>query len=191
MRSTFTRLIIVFFGLLTGCSQQLQRDTCVMLSDNIRYCLADIPSDTASNTYSQYVSIEHQGKRHQLLTEFALTPQQMKLVGLAPIGQPLFTIVYDCKQLHSQQSSLLGDKFSAEYLMTLLQLAYWPESEVNKQLSSGRWQTIDCMQTMCKALIDDNQSLIVMQYSNTSSWQADIEIAIPAANINIKIQHLE
>ncbi|MCL1143512.1 DUF3261 domain-containing protein [Shewanella gaetbuli] len=184
-------LVTVVMVSLSGCSQQLQRQTCVTLASNLDYCLAPISQAITADAYSQTVEFTHDEKSHQLLTELQIDHQTMTLVGLAPLGQPLFTIVYDGDTILSQQSSLLGEQFKAEYLMAMLQLAYWPLEEVNQSLSNGQYRQVPCEYALCRQLIDNNQRVIEVNYSKQDPLMADIEMNINQANVHIKIQRLQ
>jgi len=178
--------------LLSGCSQQLQRQTCVALSEAVNYCLAPINEQVEQGAHSQTVQFSHGGQTHQLITELQIDQHTMTLVGLAPLGQPLFTIIYDGNRLISQQSSLLGKDFKAEYLMAILQLVYWPIEVVNQHLSSGRWQQQVCQSTLCRQLSQDNSDVVLnAEYSQMTPWQAAIDIHITQANVQIRIQALQ
>lgn len=166
--SLFT-LLLASIGLM-GCTQLLQRQTCVALAEKMHYCLAPLPnefgntrdkplaeplSNITTNTaitgqqvnsqsevflpqsFSQKVSIKVADKSHELLAHVELEGERMTLVGIAPLGQALFTLVYDGNTLSSEQSVLLGDSFKAEYLMAMMQLIYWPEQSVNSHLEGG------------------------------------------------------
>jgi len=182
--------LLLSFLLLSGCSQQLQRQTCVALTEGVSYCLAPVSTQVEQGTHSQTVQFSHDGQSHQLITELQIDQYTMTLVGLAPLGQPLFTIVYDGNNLISQQSSLLGEAFKAEYLMAILQLVYWPTEEVNQHLSSGSWQQQACQSALCRQLTQDNV-ILHAEYSQNNPWQAAININITQADVQIRIQALQ
>jgi hypothetical protein len=188
-------LLLLGSSMLVGCSQQLQRQTCVALADKINYCLAPVANTMANTSISQQVTFSRNGVSHQLITELQIDDNSMTLVGLAPLGQALFSIVYDGQSLISQQSSLLGDQFKAEYLMAIMQLVYWPSETVNNQLSAGVWQTQTCGTKLCSQLIDTDTSqpvtIISVEYSQHKPWLANIAIEIKQADVNIMIQTLQ
>lgn len=191
-------LVLLSISTITGCSQQLQRQTCVALADDINYCLAPpVANHNVNDSISQMVTFSRNGISHQLITELQIDGNSMTLVGLAPLGQALFTIVYDGHALISQQSSLLGEQFKAEYLMAIMQLVYWPVDIVNNHLSAGSWQTQICGTKRCSQLInthaDNNQplSIISVEYSQYNPWLANIAVEIKQADVNIMIQTLQ
>lgn len=209
---------IVFTGLcllIGACSQTLQRQTCVELATDVNYCLAPVSlqvlgDEQTAISATQKVSIKTQDSQHELLSQLELAPQQLTLVGLAPLGQALFTLTYDGNTLISEQSQLLGDQFRAEYLLAIIQLIYWPDTSVNQHLQGAKMQSYDCDSTLCRGLffakngtIDtrtDNQPIIAIRYnllddsnvnqSRLDKWQANVSLDIDAANFKLAISPL-
>ncbi len=171
---------------LSGCAQQLNRQTCMSLAKEVDYCLAPLINMEQSQT--QQVNLEVNGQRHQLMSQLELSPEQMTLVGLAPLGQALFTLTYDGHSLNSEQSRLLGDEFKAEYLLGLLQLAYWPEEEINRHLQGGKLERHFCAKANRRVLYaEDKTEVITISYSQAAIWQAQVTIEIPQAKLTLKI----
>ncbi|MCU8056104.1 MULTISPECIES: DUF3261 domain-containing protein [unclassified Shewanella] len=241
----FPALLIISLG-LTGCSELLFRQTCVGLAKDMRYCLAPLPHDfapaadkplikptakpadissqqTESKTgvsspqsFSQKVSIKVGDKSHELLTQLELENERMTLVGLAPLGQALFTLVYDGNTLSSEQSVLLGDNFKAEYLMAMMQLIYWPEQSIRAHLEGGhlvtglcdtiggnqgdtlegtRVNTIPCRQIYSQDTLiskSGQQTHVVQiryqQNIGDALWQAHISLTMPQAKFELEIE---
>lgn len=241
----FPALLIISL-VLTGCSELLFRQTCVGLAKDMRYCLAPLPHDfspaadkplikptakpvdisspqTESKTgvsspqsFSQKVSIKVGDKSHELLTQLELEDERMTLVGLAPLGQALFTLVYDGNTLSSEQSVLLGDNFKAEYLMAMMQLIYWPERSIRAHLEGGhlvtglcdtvernqgdtligtRVNTIPCRQIYSQDTLiskSGQQTHVVQiryqQNIGDALWQAHISLTMPQAKFELEIE---
>lgn len=179
---------------LASCSHQLTRQSCMAISSQAQYCLA--PTINALHTHneislSQMISMRHGQDDHELLTQLELTTQRMTLVGLAPLGQALFTLVYDGHTLQSEQSRLLGDTFNAEYLMAIMQLIYWPTEQINQHLTDAQLRVTPCENALCKQLIDANGEQISINYSELNPWQAKISVTIKSADILLHITPLE
>ena len=191
--------------LLSGCSQTLTRQTCVTLAPEVSYCLAPINqqvlgSDRQTISAMQKASINTQASQHELLTQLELNQQQLTLVGLAPLGQALFTLNYDGHNLISEQSQLLGKQFKAEYLLAIMQLIYWPDNSVNQYLQGAKISNYDCDAALCRGVFfaknnpnyqaDNQQAFITIRYSDLAHWQAEVELNIPAANFQLNISPL-
>ncbi|ACJ27130.1 Conserved hypothetical protein [Shewanella piezotolerans WP3] len=195
---------IVGLLLLTGCSQTLQRQTCVELPSDVNYCLAPIAASSQSQltpiierSLTQKATIKTQSSQHELLTQLELAAQQLTLVGLAPLGQPLFTLTYDGHQLISEQSTLLGSQFKAEYLLAIMQLIYWDEDSINQHLQNGYIQGYNCDAGYCRKLYADKQHgavgdkpIVRISYSQRDLWSANVKLNIDAANFELIINPL-
>jgi len=188
-------ILIGLVLLVSACSQTLQRQTCVTLAKNITYCLAPIPADSQVRSVTQRVAIDVNESHHELLTQLELDRKQLTLVGLAPLGQALFTLVFDGTELQSQQSMLLGDEFKAEYLLALIQLIYWPEEEVNAHLQGAKLISPECDAPRCRriyAMGDDTkehqqESILKIRFDKSDPWIAVVELAISQAKFELKI----
>lgn len=234
-------LLLASLG-LAGCSELLFRQTCVGLAKDMRYCLAPLPhyftpvtvksltQPMAENTaisslqfdskaavpthlsLSQKVSIKVADESHELLTQLELEAEQMTLVGLAPLGQALFTLVYDGNTLSSEQSVLLGDHFKAEYLMAMMQLIYWPEQSIRANLEGGylvsglcdtvaetlgnaQGSTIPCRRIYSQDNLSSNSveqkhvlQINYRQGTDDMLWQAHINLTMPLAKFELEIQ---
>ncbi|KPZ69605.1 MULTISPECIES: DUF3261 domain-containing protein [unclassified Shewanella] len=192
MRQLMPVIGILLVMLTTGCSHQLQRQTCVKLTPEVNYCLAPLlqNSSNSEQVLSQKISFTHGEKHHELLTELALDTSEMTLVGLAPIGQPLFTVTYNGDEVLSQQNVLMGEDFKAEYLMAIMQLIYWPHEQVNGYLNQGEMIDFDCQQPRCSALMVNKKHAITIDYSDVNPWKSNVSLHFPAANITLVITPL-
>lgn len=211
------RTLVVLAGLLllSACSQSLTRQTCVSLPQDSHYCLAPLLKQTRSMT--QKISIQVGTQQHELMGQLDMSPNNLTLVGVAPLGQALFTLNYDGHTLHSEQSILLGKQFKAEYLMAMLQLIYWPQQDVNHYLQNAQLRNLDktlrsctsekdinnekltscnqevqCNAVFCKALYNTHEKstekpILSIQYSQFSPWNASVELSIPAAEFRLTI----
>ena len=190
-----TLMICVGLLMLSGCQQLLQRQTCVPFGHKVNYCLAPlVATQTASHTLQ--ANLTQAGASHQMLIQVESTPQLLTVVGLAPIGGPLFTLRYDGQQLISEQNVLLGDKFKAEYLLALLQLIYWPESDISHHLSGAKLIQQTCGQQMCRTVfanqpqISHNSPLISINYDQRINWQSAVQLKIDQAKLNLQLTPL-
>ncbi|MGI2193284.1 DUF3261 domain-containing protein [Shewanella baltica] len=171
---------------------------------------------SSPQSFSQKVSIKVGKESHELLTQLELEGERMTLVGLAPLGQALFTLVYDGNTLSSEQSVLLGDNFKAEYLMAMMQLIYWPEQSIRAHLEGGhlvtglcdtvggnqsdtlvdtRVITIPCRQIYSQDTLISKSALqthvVQIRYQQNvgdALWQAHISLTMPQAKFELEIE---
>jgi hypothetical protein len=206
-------ILLICASLLGGCSQLLYRQTCVALATDVTYCLAPLPrqftqpiedsreDDTegqASRSLTQKISLSVGTDSHELLSQIEMDRQGMTLIGLAPLGQALFTLIFDGNTLSSQQSILLGDSFKAEYLMALLQLIYWPQEQLQPALQGGELVAGACPDDLaperhCRDIYARGDgksrlaSLISIRYSEAEPWQSQVMLSIPQAALTLSI----
>lgn len=195
-------LLLAF--MLSACSQTLQRQTCVALAKEVNYCLAPIPLDETNQIWvrsaTQKAAIRVDSSQHELMTQVEIDANGLTLVGLAPLGQALFTLIYDGSTLTSEQSVLLGSEFKAEYLLALIQLIYWPEETVNSHLQGAILTSGDCGGSRCRKIYADpsnpttnintgtqNDSIVNIEYSHDDPWQAEIALKIPQAKFELTL----
>ncbi|ASJ98207.1 MULTISPECIES: DUF3261 domain-containing protein [Shewanella] len=184
-------LMLAAILLLSACAQTLDRQTCMVLAQGVDYCLAPLPAET-NISQSQLVKLKVKQSRHQLLSQLDLSPQTLTLVGLAPLGQPLFTLSYDGDQLTSEQSLLLGEQFKAEYLLGLLQLIYWPTEDVNRYLQGATLASYECDAPRCRRLYaNDGATIMDIRYSQTAPWAAQVNLDFQQAQLSLDIRPLE
>ena len=198
-------LPILLLGLLSGCSQTFERQTCVALAAEVNYCLAPrsqqvLGNDQQALSAMQKASIQTENSQHELLSQLELSQQQLTLVGLAPLGQALFTLSYDGQSLISEQSQLLGEQFKAEYLLAIMQLIYWPDDSINQHLEGATISHYSCDAALCRGLFfakndlneiaTSQQPFVSIRYSNLAQWQAEVELKIPAADFQLNISPL-
>ena len=160
----------------------------------------DSKAKVSSQSFSQKVSITVGDNTHELLTQLELEGERMTLVGRAPLGQALFTLVYDGNTLSSEQSQLLGNEFKAEYLMAMMQLIYWPEQSIRSHLEGGSLVTGLCDAIPCRQFYsqdtlisyNDNQTQVIQiryqHQTDDSLWQAHINLTMPQAKFELEIQ---
>ncbi|BCV55721.1 DUF3261 domain-containing protein [Shewanella algae] len=140
---------------------------------------------------SQQVRLQRGEQSHELISQLELQPQQMTVVGLAPLGQALFTLIYDGHTLTSEQSVLLGNEFKAEYLLALLQFIYWPEEKLNAYLDGARVKLEDCAAVLCRVLLsNDNRELMRISYSSHDIRHAEVAMNMPQADLKLNIKPL-
>ncbi|MCT8988573.1 DUF3261 domain-containing protein [Shewanella phaeophyticola] len=178
---------------LVSCSQQFARKSCMAITSQAQYCLAPTVNALSAQSdisLSQMISMSHGQDNHELMTQLELSSQRMTLVGLAPLGQALFTLVYDGDTLQSEQSRLLGETFNAEYLMAIMQLIYWPTEQINQHLTDAQLRVTPCENALCKQLIDADGEQITINYSELNPWQAKISVTIKSADILLHITPL-
>lgn len=181
--------------LLGGCqSMQHSSDTCVALGEQVQQCLAPLPWQASAQPpvaeLLQQLSVDRADSHHELTSSLEFTPTQMTVVGLAPLGQALFTVQYDGSTLTSQQSMLLGDNFRPDYLMAMLQLIYWPQAMLDKSITGAKLSESRCDGQRCRRLTRGKQLIAEIRYQQQDTWHSPLVLHLPNAKLQLTIQPL-
>jgi hypothetical protein len=88
----------------------------------------------------QQITVLWQDRKETLLCVLELDKQRIAMAGLSNEGLSLFNLTYDGDTLVSDKSPLLPDSVKPEFMVTDLQLAYWPFAVLQKQLFGTLWR---------------------------------------------------
>ena len=80
------------------------------------------------------------GRKETMLCVLELDNQRIAMAGLTNDGVGLFNLTYDGKTVVSDKSPLLADSVVPEFIITDLQLAYWPVNVLQKSLQGSAWR---------------------------------------------------
>jgi hypothetical protein len=108
----------------------------------------------------------------QLDAVLEVDAQHLTLIGLA-VGQRMFTLDYDGKQLHTWRHPLLPAMIRGEDILRDIQLTLWPIAEITKALPVG-WTMIE--KKRIRILLQKNIPVMEIYYSGDSRWQGQIHL---------------
>ena len=83
-------------------------------------------------------------RKETLLCVLELDKQHIAMAGLTNDGVGLFNLTYDGKTIVSDKSPLLPDLVAPEFIITDLQLVYWPVTVLQKRLHASSWR-LECL----------------------------------------------
>ncbi|QSX33919.1 DUF3261 domain-containing protein [Shewanella avicenniae] len=188
-------LLMFAFTLLAGC-QQLRHApaSCVSLTAEVSQCLAPLPWQQSNalppDDLVQLVRFNRAESQQELTVSLSFTTQAMTVVGLAPLGQALFSLTFDGHSLSSEQSMLLGNQFRADYLLAMLQLVYWPTELLQASINGAELTEVPCGQSQCRQLHRDGKLIALVTYQQADHWHSEAVLQLPAANIMLTITPL-
>ncbi|KFZ37696.1 hypothetical protein HR45_09775 [Shewanella mangrovi] len=187
-------ILILIVMLLSGCQQLRQsQHSCITLAADVNQCLAPLPwqhSAPPADELTQLVTLKRYDKQQQLTMSLALTPQNMTIIGLAPLGQALFTLQFDGHTLSSEQSMLLGEQFRADYLVAMLQLVYWPQAALQQAISGAELSEQQCGKALCRQLRRDDKLIASVEYQQSDKWHSQAVLTLPQADVRLTINPL-
>ncbi len=192
MKKLIACVLLLASTTLIGCQVNQQRQQCVSFSRQLDYCLQMPDVDVLSQTHELTVLFERQQQRHELLLHVEIDNRQLIVVGLGPIGQALFTLTFDGQTLNSQHSALLGNDFKPEYILALIQMAYWPEKSVSIGLQQGNIFSDSLIAQSWRKVIDTEQQEVVMisYQKSVNPWLSTVTINIPEAHLTLTMTPL-
>jgi len=83
-------------------------------------------------------------RQESLLAVLELDAKHIAMAGLSNDGLSLFNLTYDGNTVVSDKSPLLPESVNPEFIISDLQLVYWPIAELQKKLPAGwRLEEVD------------------------------------------------
>ena len=127
--------LLTLCALLTGCALSNKLD---IFNQPVLMPMAP-PTGTARRVIQQITAL-WPGRKETMLCVLELDNQRIAMAGLTNDGVGLFNLTYDGKTVVSDKSPLLADSVVPEFIITDLQLAYWPVNVLQKSLQGSAWR---------------------------------------------------
>lgn len=98
--------------------------------------IAPLPSAAwqTAGPLQQLLTIQHLGQQRYLHALLDSDIERLQVIGLSPLGQRLFSLTWDNRELVWRTESAVLAKLDPRLLMADLQLAYWPLQSVRDAL---------------------------------------------------------
>lgn len=180
---------IALLGTLLGaCSLLPPAADCAGLPGGGHYCLQ---AATALNAFSavQIASLQvGQGVPQRMVISLEADGKSLRVAGLTPFGQKLFTLDYAEKDVHYETVSGLEGHFDPLLFVALLQWVMWPEKSVANGLSASlRVQE----QAGHRRIYRGETLLIDIERRGELAPYEHVHVTIPARQIELEIDTLE
>lgn len=107
-------------ALLAGCSTQAARPV------DSRAALLVAPNLISSRSASQVVHASYGAQSITLQCAIEVADNQLTLIALTTLGQRVYTVHYDGKQVLTDRAAFVPAGIDAQQLLTDVQLALWP-----------------------------------------------------------------
>lgn len=85
----------------------------------------------------QLLTAEHDGQSWTLQVALEVTPNELRLAGLNPLGQRVITLRWDGATLAEERDARLPEQVQGERILSDLQLIYWPRAALAATLPGG------------------------------------------------------
>lgn len=134
----------------------------------------------------QQITAVWPGKQETLLCVLELDEQHIAMAGLSNDGLSLFNLTYDGKKLELYKSPLLPDTVAPEFIITDLQLAYWPVAMLQKILPAP-WR-LEVGENYRRLYYRDNKQVEVNYLLPDITWPHSVDLINHQYNYRLHIK---
>ena len=195
-RLVFGDLAFVILWVMAACTQDVVPPVKqVNIARNLKFSLLPPESFGQSLSVLQSLEMQYKGKTQQLLAQLEITPKKMTFVGLSPMGNRLFTVLWT-GQNFSDEHLLNNIKdewpvpFEPKRILADVQLALWP----NIPTQTGIKIRETALPNMSREILrSDLKEYPIMRitYETRPFWQGLIVIEHLERNYQLSIETLQ
>jgi len=175
-------LIFSLCVLLTGCAV-------LNIPEDIKQpvLMPMAPPAGPSRRVLQQITALWPDRKETLLCVLELDKQHVAMAGLTNDGVSLFSLTYDGKTIVLDKSPLLPDSVSPEFIITDLQLVYWPVTVLQQSLHASSWQLE--VDTGHRRLYYLGNKMVEVNYlSPDAVWAKSVELINYRYNYRLQIK---
>jgi hypothetical protein len=179
------RAAILIFSLctaLTGCSILTKPEAI-----NQAVLMPMAPPIGPSRRVVQQISALWPDRKETLLCVLELDKQRIAMAGLTNDGISLFNLTYDGKTIISDKSQLLPDQVAPEFIITGLQLVYWPVAVLQKSLHGSSWR-LEVDSNQRRLYYQGNKAVEVNYLLPDPVWAKSVELINYRYNYRLDIK---
>ncbi|MGZ8186196.1 MAG: DUF3261 domain-containing protein [Methylobacter sp.] len=173
--------LLIFTWVLAGCAAFDKQE---VTSQPIVMPIA--PPVGPARRIVQQITALWPGRQEILVCVLELDAQHIAMAGLSSDGLSLFNLTYDGKKLELDKSPLLPDTVAPEFIITDLQLAYWPIAMLQKILPA-HWR-LEAGQNHRHLYYKNEKRVDVKYLSNDADWPKDVELINYPYNYRLHIK---
>lgn len=135
----------------------------------------------------QQITVLWSDRKETLLCVLELDKQHIAMAGLTNDGVSLFNLTYDGKAIVLDKSPLLPDSVAPEFIITDLQLVYWPVAVLQKSLHASSWRLeVDTSQR--RLYYQGNKAVEVNYLLPDAIWAKSVELINYRHNYRLHIK---
>jgi len=195
-RLVFGVLAFVILLVMAACTQDVVPPVKqVNIARNLKFSLLPPESFGQSLSVLQSLEVQYKGKTHQLLAQLEITPKKMKFVGLSPMGNRLFTVLWT-GQNFSDEHLLNNIKdewpfpFEPKRILADVQLALWTNIPTQNGIKI-RETALPNMSREILRLDLKEYPIMRITYETRPFWQGPIFIEHLERNYQLSIETLQ
>ena len=126
-------------------------------------------------------------RKEVLLCVLELDKQRIAMAGLTNDGVSLFNLTYDGKTIVLDKSPLLPDSVAPEFIITDLQLVYWPVAVLQKNLLASSWR-LEIDKNHRRLYYQGNKTVEVNYLLPDAIWAESVELINYRYNYRLQIK---
>ena len=192
----FRALLFVILWGMVACTQDAAPPIKqVNISRNVKFSLLQPESFKQSLSVLQSLEVQYERKTQKMLAQLEITPKKMTFVGLSPMGNRLFTMLWT------------GQKFSDEYLLKNIkdewpfpfepkriladvQLALWPNIPTLNGIKIRETELPNMSREILRSDLNE-YPIMRITYETHPFWQGLIVIEHLERNYRLSIETLK
>ena len=136
------------------------------------------PASLGKNlTLSQMVVGEFEDQKHSFHVEVEVMPARMAVVGLTPVGLPLFTLEQAEDEIFVETLGVEQFPFDPRHMLFNIQIAHWPEAALREKYEEhGLVLRAPANQKMREVLDGAGTLLVIVTYTGADKTGQDVLI---------------
>ena len=135
----------------------------------------------------QQITAQWPDRKETMLCVLELDKQRIAMAGFTNDGLSLFNLTYDGKTIVADKSPLLPDSVVPEFIITDLQLVYWPVAVLQKNLHGSLWRLeVDTSQR--RLYYQGNKAIEVNYLVPDAVWAKSVELVNHRYNYRLQIK---
>jgi len=195
-RLVFGDLAFVILWVMVACTQDVVPPVKqVNIARNLKFSLLPPESFGQSLSVLQSLELQYKGKTQQLLAQLEITPKKMTFVGLSPMGNRLFTVLWT-GQNFSDEHLLKNIKdewpfpFEPKRILADVQLALWPNIPTQNCIKIRETALPNMSREILRSDLNE-YPIMRITYETRPFWQGLIVIEHLERNYQLSIETLQ
>ncbi len=170
MRSIILAAVVAIVAACAGAAPEPDGDA----ENSLLQAVLPPASLGTSLSLSQLVEGEFKDQRQSLHVEVEVTPARLVVVGLSPVGVPLFTLEQRAGEITVETLGSDELPFNPRHMLSDFQIAYWPEAVLRGAFQSLGLSLRQAAQDRREVLGENGEVLVAVTYGGDGDNIGDI-----------------
>jgi len=178
--------LIILFGLF-ACTQNTDSVKPLKIARDVNFSLLSPESFGQSLSLLQSLEINYRGETRQLLAQLEISSNNITLVGLSPLGNRLFTVLWTGESLSEEYLAEWPFPFSPKHILVDVQLALWLKIPQQDGFKIREFKSPQ----MKREILRNEEIVMRISYETRPFWQGKILIQHLERGYQLSIQTLQ